>query len=74
MEKQYQLFYRENGGQTKHLNLRATDKRMAVKFFEVLMPGCKVVHITSDPLPMSPAYVDSIADPEDELLKQMSKN
>lgn len=59
-EKQYQLFYRENGSNIKLCNLRATDKRMATKFFNILRPECEVVHITSEPTPVSFEQIDRL--------------
>ena len=59
METSYQLFYRAQGGVEK-MNLQATDKRMAKKFFSLLMPEAEIVHITNDPTPMEPEYVENL--------------
>ena len=58
-EKQYQLFYRSQGGIEK-INLRAIDKHMAKKFFSLLRPDAEIVYMTDDPIPMEPEYVENL--------------
>ena len=59
METSYQLFYRAQGGVEK-INLQAVNKDMAKKFFSLLRPDAEIVHITNDPIPMEPEYVENL--------------
>ncbi len=59
MEKSYQLFYRDSG-RTEKIQLQAISKDMAEKFFTLLRPDCKIIHITSDPIPMTVEYVENL--------------
>ena len=59
METSYQLFYRAQG-EVEKMNLQATDKRMAKKFFSLLMPEAEIVYMTDDPIPMDTEYVENL--------------
>jgi hypothetical protein len=59
METNYQLFYRDNG-RIEKMQLQAISKDMAEKFFTLLRPDCEIIHITSDPIPMTVEYVENL--------------
>ena len=59
METNYQLFYRAQG-RIEKMNLQATDKRMAKKFFSLLRPEAEIVYLTNDPIPLEPEYVENL--------------